>query len=152
MGTFQAYDQGTAVFEEKGNFPYPLDKQKQCFENGGFIAGWADFAVRTKILKIIKDKHGCYVDPRLKNMEDCVFNARVCKISPWVWRGVYKGEFIINPTNLDLMREITTNEKDIAPTAYWNKDPNGSSANGPVYAADRQLTTQIIIAEKDVVY
>ena len=152
MGTFQSFDQATKEYQEKGNFPFPLDKQKQCFENQGFIAGWADFAVRTTVLKKIKDKHGCYVDPRLANMEDCVFNYRVCKISPWVWRGEYKGEFIVNPTSMDVMKEITTNHHLVPPTAYWNKDPNGSSANSPVYAKDRMLTTQIILSEKDVTY
>lgn len=152
MGTFQAYDQVTKQYQEKGNFPFPLDEQASCFERGGFIAGWADFAVKTYILKKIKEKHGQYVDSRLINMEDCLFNYRVAKISPWVWRGVYKGEFIINPQGKDLMMEITKNENDIKPTAYWNKDPNGSSANGPVYAQDRNLTTQIILNEKELRY
>lgn len=152
MGTFQSFDQVSGEFQEKGNTPFPLDKQKQCFENQGFLGSWADFAVKTSILKKIKEKHGYYVDSRLINMEDCVLNYRICKISPWVWRGVFRGEFIINPQTMEKMIEITQNPNDITPTAYWNKDPNGSSANGPVYAKDRQLTTEIIVSEKDITY
>jgi hypothetical protein len=156
MGTFQSYDQSSKRYEEMGNTPFPLDKQKECFEAQGFLGGWADFAVKTSILKKIKDKHGCYVDPRLQNMEDCLQNYRICKISPWVWRGMYKGELVVNPPTPELMKEITTavlkNTGEVEPTAYWNKDPHGSSANGPVYARDRQLTTQIILSEKDVTY
>lgn len=152
MGTFQSYDQISQQFQEKGNTPFPLDKQKECFENQGFLGSWADFAVKTYILKQIKEKHGYYVDSRLINMEDCVLNYRICKISPWVWRGVFREEFIINPSSMEKMMEITQNRDDITPTAYWNKDPNGSSANGPVYAKDRQLTTEIIISEKGITY
>ncbi len=152
MGTFQAHDQVTKQFQEKGNFPYPLDKQVECFEREGFLASWADFAVKTKVLKKIKNKHGCYVDSRLMNMEDALFNARVAKISPWVWRGIYKGEFIVNPPTVELMEEITKNQHLVPPTAYWNKDPNGSSANGQVYNKDRMLTTQIILSEKGMMY
>ncbi len=154
MGPFQAYDQGSKQFQEIGNTPFPPEKQKQCFESQGFIAGWADFAIRTSVLATIKAKHGCYVDPRLKNMEDCVLNYRACKISPWTWRGIYKDQLYINPTDSNLIVQITEGKDKglVKPTAYWNKDPKGSSANLPVYAQDRALTTQIILSEKDVTY
>lgn len=148
-GPFADFDPLTGQSENIGNTPYPLDKQKECFEAGGFIAGWADFAVKTSVLKEIKKKHGSYVDTRLQNMEDCLQNYRICKVSPWVWRGVYDGELHINPER-GLMEEITLNKHKLTPTAYWNKDPNGSSANHTIYAKDRALTTQLIRAEKDV--
>ena len=151
FGPFQAYDQVTKQFQEIGNTPYPLHKQKECFEAEGFIAGWADFAVRTSILKKIKEKHGNYCDPNLINMEDCLQNYRVCKISPWVWRGIYKGELVVNPDE-GLMNEITNNRQLLTPTGFWNKDPNGSSANFTVYGQDRALTTKIILSEKNVSY
>jgi hypothetical protein len=151
-GPFQAYDQVSCQFQEKGNGPYPAEDQKHCFEIGGFIASWADFAVSTCILKRIKKKYGCQVNPDLMNMEDCLQNYRICKETPWIWRGIYKDEVVINPSSIDLMQEITNsmNTDSIKPTAYWNKDPNGSSANSAVYAKDRDLTTKLILAERDI--
>jgi glycosyltransferase involved in cell wall biosynthesis len=151
FGTFQAHDQVSGQLQEFGNSPYPLDRQKQAFEAGGFIAGWADFAVHTDILKQIKKKYNMYVHPNLINMEDCLLNYRICKESPWMWRGIYNNELCI-PDKLEEMSEITKDIQagKIIPTAFWNKDPKGSSANFEVYAKDRDLTTKLIISEKEV--
>lgn len=148
-GPFIDHDQVTGKEETIGNTPYPLDRQKECFEKQGFIAGWANFAVKTSILKQVKAKYGNYVDPSLVNMEDCLFNYRVCKITPWIWRGIFNKQFVINPSVQD-METITKNKEYLVPDAFWNMNPAGSSANSDIYVRDRQLTTKLIQKEKDL--
>lgn len=150
-GPFQAHDHVTRQLQEIGNTPYPKDKQQDCFEQSGFIASWADFAVHTSILKKIKAKHGMYVHPQLINMEDCLLNYRICKITPWVWRGVFDHTWVVDPDETTMHKIVAERDK-LTPTAFWNKNPVGASANHQIYAKDRALTTQLILAEKGVSY
>jgi hypothetical protein len=146
-GPFIDHHQGT--FEAVGNYPVPAKVMKGIFEQGGFFASWANFAVKTKILRQLKEKYGNVCDPRLINMEDCLQNYRICKETPWIWRGMFHDEVIINPSD-EKIKQIMQDTKGVMPDAVWNKNPDGASANMTVYAKDRDLTSKIINAEKSL--
>lgn len=157
-GPFQSLNQVTNIYEEFGNPPIDYRVMKRGFEMGGFFAGWADFAVKTSILRKVKEKYGNYCDPQLINMEDALVNTRVCKLTNWVFRGYIDNQLVINPDyNSVEIRELVGRWGDleylktrITPTGFWNKNPNGASANSSIYAIDRNMTTKIILLEKDM--
>lgn len=59
----------------------------EALKRGIFTASWANVAVTTDVLRRVKARWGNYVDPRIQNMEDFLFNARVAILGVnWVWR------------------------------------------------------------------
>ena len=52
----------------------------------GFRASWANIAVRTSVLRTIRHRHGRFCDPRLRNMEDHLFNCRLAMVAEIAWR------------------------------------------------------------------
>jgi glycosyltransferase involved in cell wall biosynthesis len=56
--------------------------------DGGFMASWANIAVKTAALKRVYDRYGNFCDPRLHNAEDFLVNARLAKLGcKWKFRG-----------------------------------------------------------------
>ena len=53
---------------------------------GGFTASWANIAMRTDVLRAVRERHGSFCDPRLRNMEDWIFNVRAARFARFVWR------------------------------------------------------------------
>jgi glycosyltransferase involved in cell wall biosynthesis len=94
---------------------------------GQFLASWANVAVRTSVLRKVRERWGNFCDPSLRNMEDFLVNARIARIAEWVWR---PGD----PSD-----------------AWWNcleavgADPSASaSANAEVTARDNAITQKLI--------
>lgn len=54
--------------------------------SGRFAAGWACAAVATSALREVRARFGNFCDPRLRNMEDFLVNARVALFATWRWR------------------------------------------------------------------
>src|SRR5260370_42484557 len=81
---------------ETCNLPEPAGLMKTKLLGGlgvpVFVGSWANCAVRTSVLKAIKAKYGQFCDPRLRNCEDFLLNARVVREGPFVWRGGVPGE------------------------------------------------------------
>lgn len=144
-GPFQVHRQER--LEEIGNMPLPSENMREMYLRGGFSSSWANVAVHTSVLKEIKEKYGNYVDPRLVNMEDKLFNARVCLVTPWVWRGEVDGKLLINP-NVSICKDIIEKKKQITSVeGYWNVNEVGASANASQYSLDEQLSNEIIKKE-----
>ncbi len=146
-GPFVVHRDGS--FDEIGNYPCSPELVLGGFVKGGFYASWANVAVASSVLKEIKQKFGTYCDLSLMNMEDRLFNFRVAKVTDWAWRGVFKDNFILNPSK-DFMKGMSKEKSLIKPDAVWNVNQVGASAAGNIYARDSQLTTQIIEKEKDL--
>lgn len=147
---------GPFVVNRNGNFAElcsgPMDPQliRDAFNKGGFEASWVNVACKSSILRKVKDKFGNFVDPRLQNMEDRLFNFRVLKFCDFVWRGQSNGVFYINPNQEE--RELILKDKEnLEVEGVWSTDEKaGSSYNSSVYALDYNLTTEIINKEKDL--
>jgi hypothetical protein len=95
--------------------------------SGGFCASWVNVAVRTSALRKVRDKFGNFCDPRLRNMEDFLVNARIASVAEWKWRGGVEGEC----------------------EAVWNclegtSDPVSASANAAQTGRDGELTRALI--------
>jgi glycosyltransferase involved in cell wall biosynthesis len=102
---------------------------------GEFACSWANIAVRTEILSQIKARHGAFCDPRLRNMEDYLFNVRLARLSEIVWRGRRSdGRVVIGATAAHF---------DYAPDARYRIGWDGAS-NSPALrdwsAKDAHLT------------
>jgi len=139
----------TGVFGEMGNLPVRHELHLPMYLQGGFSASWAGISVDCSILKAIKKKYGNYVDPQLRNMEDCLFNFRVLKETKFVWRGLVDDKLIIDPDNR-LVDMLINGKPHMIAESVWNVNQVGASADGEVYGRDRTLTTEIILAQKDL--
>ena len=93
--------------------------------SGSYEVSWANCAARTDVLRRVKARYGTYVDPRLRNMEDFVFNARVVRNGvQWIWRP--------SPEGYD---------------AIWTVAHDGASSNADVTTRDQHLSIDIIRRE-----
>jgi hypothetical protein len=123
-----------------------------------FVASWANCAVRTTALKRVKATYGSFCDSRLVNMEDYLVNARIARETVgWVWRGVVRGELIINPSTERIV-ELGLQQSSQTPQffasadgldvdAVWVASESGASADMGQYAADEALTRHLIAQE-----
>ncbi len=97
---------------------------KQNLLAGRFLVGWANVACHTEVLRKVREKYGMFGDPRLRNCEDFLLNARIATVAEWTWR--------------DSAREFD---------AAWNVAPSGGASspeNAAVLGADEALTRELI--------
>lgn len=112
----------------------------EMLKAGRFTASWANCAVRASVLRRVHERFGSFVDPRLRNMEDFLFNARVAAVgAQWVWRGWRNGSAVVNPPEAGL----GTDEFEAA----WNDCSTGATGNREQSARDDVLTRQLIAEE-----
>lgn len=138
------------VFGEIGNLPVPHKVIKEKFPQGGFFASWASFAVKCNVLQQVKDKYGNFVDPRLINMEDFLFNYRVSTLIPWIFVMKNNEGYTIDPDE-QIMKDIHDKKIKIEPSGFWNCVTTGASGNTELYNKDQQMTLHII-AEEQIKY
>jgi hypothetical protein len=55
-------------------------------KRGEFLASWANVAVKTSVLRGVREKWGNFCDPALHSMEDFCTNARIAYCTEWAWR------------------------------------------------------------------
>jgi glycosyltransferase involved in cell wall biosynthesis len=70
-----------------GELNVPMDARAALLR-GEFAASWANIAMRTEVLAAVHARHGNFVDPRLRNMEDYLFCVRAARFTEFVWRGI----------------------------------------------------------------
>lgn len=139
----QRHDQNGTRLEEMCCPCVPSAKAKSQLLSGGFIASWANCAVRTSVLREVHKRFGHFVDGRLRNMEDFLANAYIATVTDWRWRGIVNGVYC-DDESLGLKSEVLE--------AVWTDDPRprqhdgqtGASGNQQQSARDDMLTRQII--------
>jgi glycosyltransferase involved in cell wall biosynthesis len=133
FGPFTVWKHGKADHQCAGSWgPENGASPSERLRQGQFLASWANVAVRTEVLRKVREKWGNFVDPRLRNQEDYLFNVRVAQLGvEWVWR---PGD----PAD-----------------AFWNCLENvgaapsaSASANAELTARDTALTRQLIELQK----
>jgi glycosyltransferase involved in cell wall biosynthesis len=138
------------TFAEVCSPPIQPSVMRDIYKRGGFEASWANVSVKCDILRKIKEKFGNYVDSRLINMEDRLFNFRVLKFADFCWRGMVGEDFYVCP-DPDVGKTIMDRKPEIKPDAVWtSSSQDGSSYNMPVYERDYNLTSNIIKQEMNV--
>lgn len=147
-GLYQAYRDGK--LEEVCNPPAPNEMIRRALLTSGFACSWANCAVRTSVLRKVRDVYGNFCDPALRNMEDFLVNARIARESTgWVFRGEIDGKFLLNPslkTCSGIQERIRAGEKwDFE--AAWNCVTSGASGNTMQSTLDENLTRQLIVKE-----
>lgn len=124
--------------EELCNTPRTAEDSQRTLLGGGFVVSWANVAARTSLLERVKRRFGRYCDDRLQNMEDFLVNARLARFAQPVFRGVIKGEFVVDP---DVARVAGL---PIEHEAIWRVNPIGASANQTLTGNEDELTRAII--------
>jgi glycosyltransferase involved in cell wall biosynthesis len=136
--------------EAKRNLPITAAQARCLLETpGGFAASWANVAARTTALHDIEKFFGSYVDSRLRNMEDLLFNFRLSRITDWVWRGRIKNELVIGPSE-----EVCKAHEagvEVEHDATWTRNPIGASASTEQTRHDGELSYGIIAAERHAI-
>ena len=120
---------------------------------GTFVASWANCAVRTEVLRAVRERHGRFADPSLRNCEDYLINARIARLADWVWRGRIQGTLVIGPAPVGGIATDNTLHaplEGLEPDAVWSVAADGASANTGQLAADEQRTRALITEENAV--
>ena len=68
-----------------GELNVPMDARAALLR-GEFAASWANIAYRTEVLRQVFERHENFVDPRIRNMEDNLFNIRAARFTEFAWR------------------------------------------------------------------
>ncbi len=137
-------------FAEVCNPPRPPAMSRKALLTQGFVASWANVAVRTSVLKRVRAAYGNFCDPALRNMEDFLVNARIAREGAnWIWRGVvWNSSVIINPDDALAVEIIRRMEQRAMPfDTAWNVAMIGASANSIQTMQDENLTRSLITKE-----
>lgn len=93
FGPFRVCRQGILAetcnehFDPRSDRPATPEEIREHLLARRFFPGWANVACRTSVLRRVRGKFGSFVDPRMRNMEDFLFNARVSALGvPWHFR------------------------------------------------------------------
>lgn len=94
---------------------------KNVLTSGAFVVSWANIAVKTSVLKKVKDKYGTYCDYRLLNCEDFLVNSRIVRFAEFTYRG-----------------------EDGKHDAIWRISSDGASSNTQQTGSEEVITRKII--------
>ena len=87
FGPFSVFKHGRVDHTCAGSWgPENGASPSERLRRGEFLASWANVAVRTSVLRKVREKHGNFCDPALRNMEDFLVNARIAHVADWTWR------------------------------------------------------------------
>ena len=145
-GPYAAFRSGARM--ETCNPPVKPTLSQNALFNGIFAASWANIAVRCTALQRVRQRWGRYADPRLRNMEDFLVNARIGRVtSGFHFRGIANtGDPVFIRTDEDAERWGAPQESRhlFKPDACWNIGIDGASSNQAVTARDDAMTRVII--------
>lgn len=113
---------------------------------GRYFVSWANVAARCSVLREVRERFGDFVDPRLFNMEDFNFNARVAALGrDFAWRGPAG----VDPTPVPLGAAWDSRRPSPVLEAVWTQAPEGgaSSPDHAARAAQDEALTRRLIAE-----
>ena len=127
FGPFTVWKHGRADHVCAGAWGNTTGTPSERLRRGEFLAGWANVAVRTSVLRKVCARFGNFCDPQLRNMEDFLVNARIAHVAEWVWHEGDSGD------------------------AFWNclegvgaAAGASASANAEVTARDNVITRRLI--------
>jgi hypothetical protein len=141
---------GAYVVERDGklaevcNPPRQPKVNREALLSGGFVASWANIAVRTSVLRRIKEKYGNFCDLRLRNMEDFLVNVRIARETEgFAWRGRVGGRLVVAPAQ-ELEAQINQGLEIDEVEATWTAVTTGASGNAQQTMRDEVLTRRLI--------
>lgn len=115
----------------------------------GFAASWANIAVRTSVLRQVRERHGEFCDKRIRNMEDWLVNARIAYLTEFVWRARLKdGRTIVASflgESYKLAVALIGDLETIVHDGVWRIGADGVSQKNHLQAGiDSQLTMEVL--------
>jgi glycosyltransferase involved in cell wall biosynthesis len=145
FGVYQVERDGTLM--EYCNGPAPSDYVQRALLRGTFMASWANVAVRTSVLKRVKEKYGNFCDPALRNMEDFLVNVRIAREAKFVFRcRFHDGTIIVDPTE-QMAKELMNEVPNMPLDALWRAVTTGASGNSLQTMQDENTTRALITKE-----
>ena len=144
-----------------GELNTPMDARAALLR-GEFAASWANIAYRTDVLREVFHRHGNFVDPRIRNMEDNLFNIRAARFTEFVWRGeLVDGKLAIGARSVQSLdaeyRRVERLGIDLKWTPQWKPDARyrigadpvccSNSPEGRVWGAKDAVMTEIVRGE-----
>lgn len=114
---------------------------------GEFAASWANIAMRSEILAAVVERHGMFCDPRLRNMEDWLFNIRAAHFTEIAWRALSedKSQIIVGATSPELVPFPWRHD------AHYRVALDGASAYhvaGKVIESDYKATADVLAEDR----
>lgn len=114
----------------------------------GFAASWANIAVRTSVLRQVRDRHGRFCEPTIRNMEDYLVNVRIAYLTEFVWRARLKdGRTVfakILGDSWKLIMPAIESFENIMHDAVWHIGADGASQNSAQCGIDAQITLEVL--------
>lgn len=114
----------------------------------GFAASWANIAVRTSVLRQVRDRYGEFCDKRIRNMEDWLVNARIAYLTEFVWRARLKDGRVVIATILGEsyknLLELVGDLESVEHDAVWHIAADGASQKSQQCGIDSQVTMEIL--------
>ncbi len=146
-GPYQVVRNGAKM--ETCNVPLKPSLTKAALFNGIFAASWANIAVRGTALARVRKAWGRFADPRLRNMEDFLVNARIGWVTDgFHFRGIRKDTgaftFVDTDATADALGDPRMLRETFEPDGFWSVAADGASSNTPVTGRDEALTRVII--------
>lgn len=120
----------------------------------GFAASWANIAVRCKALEAVRDRHGNFCEPDIRNMEDWLVNSRISYLYEWTWRGIVarpgeQAEVIIGARDLKDLGKLEPNQPEVRRDAVWRIGADGASQMGKQCALDAAASNTALNADAE---
>lgn len=118
------------AWSDELNIPSPA---RQTLLGGTFAVSWANIAMRTDVLCQVRTAFGNFVDPRLRNMEDYLFNVRAARFTEFAWRAAsVDGRHVI----------VGATERDQVPWPYAPDAWYTVAGDSATYGASSQWVAQ----------
>jgi hypothetical protein len=110
-----------------------------------FAMSWVNVAVRTDVLRKVRDRFGGFCDRQSRNMEDFHCNARIASVSSIAWRGLERDRktVVIGAQTWD----EAGGEEEFLHDGTWRAASDGASSNLDQCASDTRITLAAIEAD-----
>ena len=110
-----------------------------------FAASWANVAVRTAVLRKVRDSFGGFCDRQSRNMEDFHCNMRIASVSNIVWRGLKRDRRTVI-IGAQTWAEAG-GEGEFVHDGTWRAASDGASSNLDQSALDARISLAAIEAD-----
>jgi hypothetical protein len=110
-----------------------------------FGMSWANVAVRTEVLRRVRDRFGGFCDRQSRNMEDFHCNMRIASVSNIAWRGLKRDRrtVVIGAQTWD----EAGGELEFLHDGTWRAAGDGASSDLDQCSADTRVTLAAIEAD-----
>jgi hypothetical protein len=123
----------------------PPSDARRALLSSQFAMSWVNVAVRTDVLRKVRDRFEGFCDRQSRNMEDFHSNARIASVSNIVWRGLKRDRRTV-VIGAQTWAEAG-GEREFVHDGTWRAASDGASSNLDQCAFDTSVTLAAIEAD-----